>query len=156
MSEVYYEDFSEGEIFDCGEYTVTEAEILEFARKWDPQSFHTDPDVGEDSLFGGLVASGWQTVGICTRLVVETVYGDGGSLGSPAVEEVTWKNPVRPGDTLTASAEVRTRRPLESRPGVGLVKMRKSMRNQHGDPVLSMDVPVFFRRREGERESQVE
>lgn len=148
MTRVRYEDFEEGDHYECGEYTVTESEILEFARQWDPQPFHTDPETAEDSPFGGLVASGWHTVSICTRLVVSSLYGDDGSMGAPGVEAVEWTNPVRPGDTLAASVDVLERRPLESRPGVGLVRIRKSMRNQRGDPVLSMEVPVFFRRRD--------
>jgi acyl dehydratase len=148
MSDVYYEDFEEGAVYECGSYTITEDEIIRFATQWDPQPFHVDPERAADSPFGGLIASGWHTVGICTRLVIDELYGDGGALGAPGIEELSWETPVRPGDTLSAKAEVTEKRPLESRPEAGLVKLRKELYKPSDERVLTFVVPVFFQRRE--------
>lgn len=150
MAETYYEDFDPGTTHELGEHTFMRDEIVEFARQYDPQPFHVSEEAASTSHFGGLVASGWHTVCVCTRLVIENLYGDGGSNGSPGIEELRWPTPVRPGDTLTARAEILSKRPLESNPDLGLVKIRKRMVNQDGDEALSMDVAVFFARRDSD------
>src|SRR3954447_6844386 len=96
----YLEDFTNGLVIEAGTATVSEAEIIEFASKYDPQPFHIDRAAAAHSIFGGLVASGWQTCGLVMRQIVDHVLAPEASLGSPGVDEVRWPNPVRPGDTL--------------------------------------------------------
>jgi len=150
MSELWYEEFDEDRTYDCGSYTVTEEEIVEFARQWDPQPFHADPERAAESTYDGLIASGIHTIAICTRLVVTGLYDRNSGMGSPGIEQVTWDAPVRPGDTLTATVDIVEKRPLESRPDAGVVKFREQLHNQDEDRVLSVTLPVFFPRREAE------
>src|SRR5690349_10148827 len=98
---IYFEDFQAGHTWELGSYTFTEESIIEFAREYDPQYFHTDPVKAKESIFGGLVASGWQTLGIYMRLIVENMINLTPSLGSPGMEEIRFLKPVRPGDTVS-------------------------------------------------------
>ncbi len=142
---VYFDDIEIGSVEDTDSYTVTREEILEFGRRFDPQPFHVDEDAAERSPFGGLVASGWHTAAIAMRLTVDAWFGPGrGSLGSPGVDEIRWLKPVRPGDTLTVHCEVVDKRPLQSRPDRGLVRTKSTVRNQHGEDVMTMVGLGFF------------
>ncbi|MCB1169684.1 MAG: MaoC family dehydratase [Leptospiraceae bacterium] len=132
---IYYEDIEVGQAFELGSYTVTEEEILEFARKYDPQPFHIDPEAARDSMFGGLIASGWHTASICMRLYVDTILNRSASMGSPGLDQLRWKRPVRPGDTLTGRFRVTERRPF--RKGIGLVKGMAELLNQEQKLVMS-------------------
>lgn len=134
----YLEDFTVGQVIEAGHRTVTEAEILDFARQFDPQPFHTDHTAAAHSIFGGLVASGWHTCGLAMRQIVDHVLAPEASLGSPGVDEVRWPNPVRPGDTLRVTVTVLETRPSRSKPDRGIVRMRWQANNQHGQPVLTM------------------
>ncbi len=134
----YLEDFTDGLVIEAGTTTVSEAEIIEFASKYDPQPFHIDRAAAVHSIFGGLVASGWQTCGLVMRQIVDHVLAPEASLGSPGVDEVRWPNPVRPGDTLRVTAEVLEVRPSRSKPDRGIVRMRWQAFNQHEQPVLSL------------------
>lgn len=134
----YLEDFTTGQVIEAGSRTVGEAEILDFARQFDPQPFHIDRQAAVHSIFGGLVASGWHTCGLVMRQIVDHVLAPEASLGSPGVDEVRWPNPVRPGDTLTVSVAVLETRPSRSKPDRGIVRMRWQADNQHGQPVLTM------------------
>src|SRR5690242_11639548 len=98
---LYFEDMKPGDKMELGTYTVTREEILEFANKFDPQPFHINEDAAKKSMFGGLIASGWHTASICMRLYVDAILSKSMSLGSPGVDELRWKRPVRPGDVLT-------------------------------------------------------
>src|SRR6266576_5549410 len=102
----YWEDFQVGEVAELGPVTVTEEEIVEFGRRFDPQPFHVDPEAAKESPFGGLIASGWQTTALFMGMFVRAVLLDSASLGSPGVEEIRWTAPVRPGDTLTGRSTV--------------------------------------------------
>ncbi|HEV8582274.1 MAG TPA: MaoC family dehydratase [Thermoanaerobaculia bacterium] len=144
---LFFEDFEVGRTQEAGSRTVTREEILEFARKFDPQPFHVDEEAARRSPFGGLIASGWHTAALCHGLLVEQFLGsDSGSMGSPGVDELRWLKPVRPGDTLTVRTEVVAVTPSRSKPG-GLVKLRYVMRNQNGEEVMTMIANGFFRRR---------
>lgn len=144
---LFFEDFEVGTTRETGGRTVTREEILEFARKFDPQPFHVDEEAARQSQFGGLIASGWHTAALCHGILVEELLGsDSGSLGSPGVDELRWLKPVRPGDTLTVRVEVLAATPSRSKPG-GLVKFRYVMRNQLGEDVMTMVANGFFRRR---------
>ena len=92
----YLEDFTPGEIIELGSKTVSEEEILTFAREFDPQPFHIDPERARDSVYGGIIASGWHTIAIFMRLAVDGLFNDTISMGSPGVNEVRWLRPVRP------------------------------------------------------------
>src|SRR5512143_1867187 len=122
---LHWEDFPVGRVRELGPSApLTPEEIVEFARRYDPQPFHVDEAAGRASAFGGLVASGWQTCGIAMRLYVDAVLRRAASLGSPGVEKVRWTRPVRPGDALRLRVEVLEARPSESKPHVGLVRSR--------------------------------
>ncbi len=144
---LFFEDFEVGNAREAGSRAVTREEILEFARKFDPQPFHVDEEAAKRSQFGGLIASGWHTAALCHGILVEAFLGeDSGSMGSPGVDELRWLKPVRPGDTLTVRIEVLEVKPSRSKPG-GLVKLRYVMWNQNGDDVMTMIANGFFRRR---------
>ena len=147
MPAQYFEDFSPGQTVELGSRTVTEAEIVAFARQWDPQPFHVDPDAARDSVFGGLIASGWHTGAMWMRLYVDSLLGDAAGLGSPGVEELRWLAPVRPGDTLTGRLEVLEATPSQRRADRGTVRIRAEMVNQDGVTVMAMTSRGHFRRR---------
>src|SRR5580704_14937045 len=106
MKEHYLEDIRVGDRFRSPEYTVTADEIIEYARRYDPQPFHTDAAAARDSVFGGLVASGWYTAAISMRLLTQSEVGIAGGLIGLGVEELRWPHPVRPGDRLHIETEV--------------------------------------------------
>jgi acyl dehydratase len=143
----YFEDFRPGQTVELGSRTVTEEEIVAFARQWDPQPFHTDAEAARDSVFGGLIASGWHTGAMWMRLYVDSLLGSSASQGSPGVEELRWLAPVRPGDTLTGRLEVLEAVPSERRPDRGTVRIRAEMVNQDGVTVMSMTSRGHFGRR---------
>jgi acyl dehydratase len=142
----YWEDFKPGETLVLGTCTVTEAEIVGFARQWDPQPIHTDPEAARESVFGGLIASGWHTGALWMRLYVDAVLG-AASRGSPGIEELRWLAPVRPGDTLTATLTVLETAPSERDPTRGTVRIRAEMTNDEGVVVMRMTSRGHFGRR---------
>jgi acyl dehydratase len=143
----YFEDFAAGEAIELGSHTVNEASILEFARAYDPQVFHVDPVRARQSIFGGLIASGWHTSSIFMRLLVDGVLGDAASLASPGVDELRWLVPVRPGDTLRGQLTIVDVRPSHSRGDRGIVRSRGELFNQDGQLVLSVLATNFIGRR---------
>ena len=143
----YFEDFHEGQVVELGTYSVTEAEIINFAKQFDPQPFHISPEAAQQSFYKGLIASGWHTVAIIMRMLVDDILNDTRSLGSPGVDEVRWQNPVRPGDTLHGRWTVTEARTSKSRPTVGILKGRTEAFNQRGEPILSMYGTHFLGRR---------
>ncbi len=150
MSKRYWEDFVPGEVLELGRTVpVTQEAILAFARQFDPQYFHTDPEKAKGSIFGGLVASGWHTAAMVMRLWVDEIVSHTVSMGSPGVEDLRWPAPVRPGDTLTARAVVLETRPSKSRPEMGLVRWRAETYNQRDELVFSMTGTSFIGRGPG-------
>ena len=147
MPERYFEDFEAGQVLELGSHTVTEDEIVEFARRWDPQPFHVDPEAAAGSVFGGLIASGWHTGAMWMRLYVDSVLGSAASQGSPGIEELRWLAPVRPGDTLHGRLTVLETTSSDRRPDRGTVRIRGEMVNQDGVTVLSMVSRGHFGRR---------
>jgi acyl dehydratase len=133
----YYEDLEVGETAEFGEYQVTQAEIIEFAQQYDPQPFHTDPDAARESAFGELVASGWHTAAMCMRMLAEGPLTERASMGARGVDDLRWREPVRPGDTLHLRTEVLEKYVSESDPRRGYVDSRLEGRNQDGDVVIS-------------------
>jgi acyl dehydratase len=134
VSELAFEDFTPGRVFDLGTAVVDRDEMVAFARRFDPQPFHLDDDAAKHSIFGALAASGWFTVGLWMRAYVDGVLARASGLGSPGGEEISWPTPVFAGDELRASMEVLEARPSRSRPGMGLVKLRAWM--HRGDEVV--------------------
>ncbi len=147
MPELYFDDFAPGQVLELGSVTVTEDEIVEFARRFDPQPFHVDPDAAKESVFGGLIASGWHTGAMWMRLYVDAMLGGASSHGSPGIEELRWLAPVRPGDTLAGRLTVLETTPSERRPDRGTVRIRGEMVNQDGVTVMSMVSRGHFGRR---------
>ena len=147
MPERTFDDFEPGQVHELGTHTVTEEEILAFARQFDPQSFHVDPEAAKESVFGGLIASGWHTGALWMRLYVDSLLGGAASMGSPGIEELRWLAPVRPGDTLSGRLTVLETTPSERRPDRGTVRIRGEMVNQDGVTVMAMVSRGHFGRR---------
>ena len=143
----YFEDFTAGQEIDLGSVEVTQEEVLEFARRYDPQPFHTDPDAAADGPFGGLVASGWHTAALFMRRYVDVVLSDAASLGSPGVEQLRWEKPVRPGTTLRCRLTVVSATPSERKPGRGTLLLRSEAFDDDGDRVLSFEGRGLLARR---------
>ncbi|MBS2032103.1 MAG: MaoC family dehydratase [Deltaproteobacteria bacterium] len=144
---LYFEDFPVGRSFDVGGATVSEAEILAFARQFDPQPFHIDAEAAKKSMFGGIIASGWHTASIAMRLQVDGILNKSHSMGSPGIDQLRWLKPVRPGDTLRCRIEVMEARPSQSKPDRGSVKCRYELSNQRGEVVMTMEGWGMFARR---------
>jgi acyl dehydratase len=147
--DLYFEDFTAGREFRTDGATVTEAQILEFALAFDPQPFHLDVEAAKQSIFGGLIASGFHTMALTFRLFAQTRALAACSLGSPGVDELRWLRPVRPGDTLRAVVRVVEQRPSTSKPDRGIVRLHWTTLNQSGEPVLTMTSMQLVRRRPG-------
>jgi len=146
----YLEDFSEGQVFELGEETVSEAELLEFARRYDAQPFHVDREAAKKSMYGGLITSGWHTSAIFMGLLVRGLLYEVASLGAGGIDEMKWLKPVRPGDRLRARLTILGRRPSTKHPGRGLVNCLGEMFNQEGERVLSIRWSAMIARRPGE------
>jgi acyl dehydratase len=148
MAGRYLEDFHPGEVIELGSRTVSAEEIIAFARQFDPQYFHIDPERAKASPFGGLIASGWHTVAMYMRLVVDRfISGMAESMGSPGVDGIRWLKPVRPGDTLMGRSTVVEIIPSKSRADRGTLKSLGELVNQHGEVVMQMNSVGFFARR---------
>lgn len=142
-----FDDMMPGRVFQLGSVVVTAEEIVEFGTRFDPQPFHTDPATAAESVFGGLIASGWHTCSLFMRLYVDAVLADALSQGSPGVESVRWLAPVRPGDRLTGTATVEEAAPSATKPDRGTVVFTGEMTNQRGDVVMRMVARGLFGRR---------
>ena len=147
MPDLYFEDFRPGQVVELGSRTVTEDEIVAFAREFDPQPFHLDPEAAKDSVFGGLIASGWHTGAMWMRLYVDSLLGGASGQGSSGIEELRWLAPVRPGDTLSGRLTVLEASSSESHPDRGTIRIRGEMVNQDGVTVMSMVSRGRFARR---------
>lgn len=143
----YFEDFHPGQEIDLGRRVVTEAQIVAFAREFDPQPFHTDAGAARASIHGGLIASGWHTCSIMMRMVVDGLMGDAAGMGSPGLDGVRWPHPVRPGDTLHVRYLTRAVRASASKPDRGLVWSTWVASNQHGQEVCTVEGVGMFGRR---------
>jgi len=126
---------------------VSREAVLAFAQQFDPQPFHVDDEAARGSLFGGLCASGWHTCAMAMRMMCDGYLLDSASLGSPGIDNLRWLKPVFPGDTLSVRMEVLDARPMASKPHVGLLRSRWEVRNQHEQPVMTMEGWGMFLRR---------
>lgn len=147
MTGRYLEDFTVGEEIVTAGRTLTEEAIVGFAALYDPQSFHIDAEAAQQSPYGGLIASGFQTLAIGFRLFIDTGVIAGTSEGSPGMDEVRWLAPVRPGDTLRSIFHVTEVRPSATKPHRGLLRGTMHVVNQHGTDVLTVATTTFITRR---------
>ena len=147
MSIRYYEDFKVGDRFTSAGLTMTEAAIIDFARQWDPQPFHTDVEFAKKWTFGGLIASGLHTMAVTLRLWLDQGVFRACSLGSPGLGEVQFPRPVRPGDTLRVVTDIVEMRASASKTDRGIARIRQVTINQHGEAVLEQETTVFLKRR---------
>jgi acyl dehydratase len=143
----YWEDYQVGMKYPLGSTSFTAEEITAFAREFDPQSFHVDAAAAKDSMFGGLIASGWHINAKLMRLFVDNYLDRRTTLGSPGLDEIRWLKPVRPGDTLTAWVECADKVPSRSRPDLGVIHEHWRATNQKGELVVTVKGLNMVRRR---------
>ena len=137
LKDRYFEDYVPGEMHEFGSHTVSAEEIIEFAQRFDPQPFHTDPQAAAGSLYGGLIASGWMMGGIMMRMMVDYFLSPVSSMGSPGLDELRWIRPVRPGDTLRVRVAVIEARRSQSKPDRGILLVQQECLNQNDEVVMS-------------------
>ncbi len=137
---LYFEDFTEGQVIELGTIpSLTEDQIMAFAREWDPQPFHIDPVAAKESIYGGLIASGWQTALLTMRLQVDSLLSKMDTHGSPGVENIRFRKPVRAGDRLQARYTVLVAEPSAKRPTMGKLLGRTEVLNEGGEVVYQME-----------------
>jgi acyl dehydratase len=145
---IYFEDLEVGTETYFGSYEVTREEVLEFARKYDPQPFHLSDEAAATTHFGKLVASGWHTAAMTMAVIARHVVADEqAGLGSPGIDELRWKRPVYPGDTLHVRGKIVQKTPSRSRPEMGSFRTETTVTNQHDQPVMTFTSIVLIRRR---------
>ena len=145
----FLDEFAVGDKFTTAEIKITEAMILAFARDYDPQPFHIDPVAAKASIYGGLIASGFQTLALGFRLVLDTGVFAASSMGSPGFDELRWLKPVHAGDRLHVEAEVIGIAPSRSKPDRGIIRIAYRYLDQSGEPVLTCAMMHLLRRRQG-------
>lgn len=143
----YLEDYQEGAVHEFGTVTVTEDDIVRFAKQFDPQVFHTDPIGARQTVYGGLIASGWHTCSLFMQLFAKYYLPGAASLGSPGVDELRWLKPVRPGDRLSLRVTVSRVKPSRSKPDRGVLFSFCEMLNQDREVVSSMQAMNLIRYR---------
>lgn len=143
----YFEDYIVGNVHRFGQVAVEEAEVIAFAKRFDPQSFHTDVEAARHGPFGGLIASGWHTAGLMMRLLADHFLSSVASLGSPGIDELRWLKPVRPGDVLSLQVTIRAATPSRSKPDRGMVRTFIEVINQTDAVVMTLVAMVLVGRR---------
>lgn len=144
----YFEDIEVGAETNFGSYEVTREEVLDFARKYDPQPFHLSDEEAAKTHFGRLSASGWHTCAMTMALIARQVVADDqAGLGSPGIDELRWRRPVYPGDTLHVRGKITGKTPSRSKPDLGSFRTETTVTNQHDEPVLTFKTIVLIRRR---------
>ena len=145
---IYFEDLEVGSQTYFGSYEVTREEVLDFARKYDPQPFHLSDEAAARTHFGRLSASGWHTCAMTMAVIARAVVKEEqAGLGSPGIDELRWLKPVYPGDTLHVRGEIVEKTPSRSRPEMGSFRTRTTVTNQNDVPVMTMISIVLIRRR---------
>jgi len=139
-----YEAVEIGRVHEFGTYEVTREEVVSFAEQYDPQPFHVDPEAAGESIFGGLVASGWHTCAMTMRLLVDNYLNESGGLGSPGIESLRFPAPVYPGDSLSVRMEHIEKEPWDENRGVAHIDV--TTHNQDGEAVLTMEAMLLFPR----------
>jgi acyl dehydratase len=140
----YFEDYHAGSVYELGSIAVEQDEMIAFARRFDPQVFHIDPEYAKKTIYGGLIASGWHTAGLMMRIFSEHFLSKVASLGSPGVDELRWHKPVRSGDELSVRVTVSETKRSRSKPDRGIVHSFIEVMNQNLEVVMSMKAINFF------------
>ena len=144
---MFFDDLTPGYQFQTEPYILTEAEIMDYARIYDPQPFHIDPEAAAASIYGGIIASGLQTVAIAFAQTLRANVFNEASMGSPGMDAIRWLKPVRPGDALTVTGTVTSATPSASRPDRGRVVIDYSVENQQGEIVVTYQITHLLKRR---------
>ena len=139
-----FAEFTPGQVIEAGHYHLTEDEVVQFAKAWDPQWFHTDPEAAAKGRHGGLIASGWQTCGIAMRLMADKALAGSESFASPGLAYIKWKHPVRPGDALRVRGTVLETRVARSQPTLGILRWRWQLFNAQDVEVLDLEATSLF------------
>jgi acyl dehydratase len=143
----YLEDLREGQVFELGEETIREQEILEFARRFDAQPFHVDPEAAKRSMYGGLIASGWHTGSLFMGMLVRGLLHDVASLGAGGLDELRWLKPVRPNDRLRGRLTILSARPSTKHTDRGVITCLGELFNQHNERVFLIRWPALIAKR---------
>jgi acyl dehydratase len=143
----YFEDVEVGQIQRFGRYAVTTEEIIEYARQFDPQPFHVDEEAARQSMFGGLIASGWHTGAMLIRMLCDHVIPYTATTGALGFDDLKWLVPVRPGDVLSVETRVKEKIESRSRRDIGIVRIESRVINQRDEAVMSLTSLVLYRRR---------
>ena len=146
---IYFEDVLVGAVQRFGGYHVTKEEIVEYARQFDPQSFHVDEEAARQSMFGGLIASGWHTGAIFIRMVVDNVVPIAATTGALGFDDLKWLQPVRPGDVLSVENRIAEKIESRTRRDIGIVKVDSRVLNQREEAVMTLTSLVLYQRRPG-------
>jgi len=144
---MYFDDLPKGYTFETGTRTLSEEDIIAFARQWDPQTFHTDPEAARASPYGGLIASGFHSLLTAFNLILEANVWNEASMGSPGIDSLRWIRPVRPGDTLRVQIEVTSSTPSQSRDDRGRTGFRHTVLNQDDEVVMTYNCVNILARR---------
>ena len=147
----YAEDYKAGDVFDLGTYDVTHDEIIEFSRQYDPFPFHIDDQAAQETVFGGIISSGWLTALVWLRLMHKAFLCHETTLGSPGHEEMIWPTPVRPGDQLSGQLEIKESRVSKSKPDLGFVRYISKLSNQEGEEVFVTTSTLIVKPRSAQR-----
>lgn len=146
MPRLYYEDIDVGEVRDCGSYTASKEELLRFAERYDPQPIHVNEEAAAETIYQGIIASGWHTASACMRLLVDGFLNDTVSLGSFGLDELRWRVPVRPGDTVTVTHEITAKTESTTRDDRGYIENEVEAVNQNGEEVIFWRATNIFLR----------
>ena len=145
FSERWFDDYPVGEVAEFGDHEVTEDEIVGFAARYDPQPFHVDAQAARESIYGGLIASGWMTAACAMRMLVDHYISPRSSMGSPGIDQLRWLKPVRPGDRLRMRITVLESRRSQSKPDRGMIRFRQEVLNQDAVVVMTLDAWGMYR-----------
>jgi acyl dehydratase len=136
--ERFFEDYRSGEVAEFGDHLVTEEEVVDFATRYDPQPFHVDAAAARESIYGGLIASGWMTASVAMRLLVDHYISPLSSMGSPGIDEMRWIKPVRPGNRLRLRVTILETRRSQTKPDRGMIQLLQEMQNQDNETVMTI------------------
>jgi acyl dehydratase len=145
--DLYLDELKPGDRFESHGYTLTEADVIDFARNYDPQPFHIDIEAAKQTIHGGLIASGFQTLAVGFRMLYQTGFITSANLGGVGLDELRWLKPVRPGDTLRSTGEMLALTPSKSKPDRGVAKYLFTVLNQRDEPVLSGTFVIILKRK---------
>jgi acyl dehydratase len=143
-NERYFEDYIPDSVYEFGSIVVEEKEIIEFAKRYDPQVFHTNPVAARNTIFGGLIASGWHTAALAMRLLVDNFIPHVACMGSPGIDEIRWLKAVRPGDEISIRVQVLEAKRSKSKPDRGTVRAFMEVLNQNREIVMSQSALIVM------------